>query len=86
MADIKFAAIWALSGLAIGLFAFSVSYWILESALPGYRIMLYPGIITARFFSEEIDFWPKFGIVLTGQYVFYFLVIYSAKQLIGLKK
>jgi hypothetical protein len=86
MSDIKFGALWALSGLAIGFIAFSVSYWVFENAIPGYKIMLYPGIVTARFFSEEIDFWPKLSIMLTGQYVFYFSVIFLAKKLMNLRK
>lgn len=82
MSDIKFAALWALSGLAIGFLAFSASYWIFESAIPGYKMMLYPGIVTTRFFSEEIDFWPKLSIMLAGQYFFYFLAVFLTKKLV----
>jgi len=48
--------------------------------------MLYPGIITTRLFSEEINFWPKLGIMLAGQYFLCFLGIFSVKKLLNLHR
>lgn len=53
---------------------FFVDYFLLGGALPGYEWFAYPGIAWLRLFSEEINFWPKFGLLLFGQYLG-FLVI-----------
>jgi len=37
MSDIKCGALWALAGLAIGCFAFSLRYWVFESAILSYN-------------------------------------------------
>jgi hypothetical protein len=42
-------------------------------------LLAYPGIVAARFFSEEIDFWPKLGIMLVGQYFAFFIVLFTAR-------
>ncbi|OUS30744.1 hypothetical protein A9Q98_04360 [Thalassotalea sp. 42_200_T64] len=83
MSDIKFSALWAVSGVVIGFSAISISYWLLHSTIPGYEFLAGPGIVAANFFSEEIDFWPKISIMLTGQYLAYFVAIFAVRKLIG---
>ena len=60
---------------------FSLSYGILHGNVPGYKIINYPGIVATRFFSEEIDFWPKLIIMLTGQFTCYFLATLAISPL-----
>ena len=77
--DLRSAALWAVCGAVILLMAFSVAWWVVEGPYPGYRLLAYPGIVAARFFSEEIDFWPKLGIMLVGQYFAFFIVLFTAR-------
>lgn len=48
---------------------FFVDYFLLGGALPGYEWFAYPGIAWLRLFSDEINFWPKFWLLLLGQYL-----------------
>jgi hypothetical protein len=84
VADIKFAAFWAISGAVVLFVAFAINFWALEGSYPGYRLLAYPGITVAKFFSEEIYFWPKLSIMIAGQYVIYFLIIFVGKKLVRL--
>ncbi len=81
MDDIKFSAKWACTGAIIALVVFGINFWVVQGALPGYKILAYPGILITRLFSEEIDFWPKLSILVFGQYTIYFLVILGCKKL-----
>lgn len=67
MADLKFSALRALAGVAIALFAFAASHWIVEAPIFGYKVLAYPGIMVTRLLSEELDFWPKLVVMLGGQ-------------------
>lgn len=82
MSDIKFSALWALSGVVIGFTAIAISYWLLHQAMPGYYLFVGPGILTANLFTEEINLWPKISIMLTGQYLTYFAIILIVRKLI----
>ena len=62
----------ALAVVALTFALFCLNYWVLAGTLPGYRLLAYPGIVTTRLFSEEIAFWPKLAILLSGQFVAYF--------------
>ncbi|KGJ92773.1 hypothetical protein [Thalassotalea sp. ND16A] len=62
MSDIKFSALWAISGIVIGFSAISISYWLLHSTIPGYRFFAGPGIVAANFFSEEMIFGRKLAL------------------------
>ena len=84
MADVKFALLWAIVGAAILLFVFGVNFQMENDTIPGYRFLAYPGIISTRFFSEELGFWFKLGIMLLGQYLGYFIAILVVRKLIGL--
>ena len=72
-ADIKFASVCAIAGTAVAFAAFAVNFWVVQGPFPGYKILTYPGIVTAGIFSEEINFWPKLSIMLIGQFLFYFV-------------
>ena len=79
--DIKVAALWAFSGVAIAIAAFSTNYWVLGGSLPGYKLMVYPGIVATRLFSEEIDFASKLSVMLAGQYLGFFVFILVGRKL-----
>ena len=81
MSDLRFSAQWATTGAVIVLVALGINFWIAQGSFPGYKIMAYPGIATTRFFSEEINFWPKVAIMLSGQYMAYFTTILVGRKL-----
>jgi len=85
MSDVKFSAQWALLGVLICFIVFGLGFWVFNQALPGYKMLAYPGIVATRFFSEEINFWPKLSIMLTGQYIAYFLGIYSVRKIMAIR-
>lgn len=61
----------------LGLLTFIVNHFLwdwLGGTLPGYQIILYPGNLSLihfwhPVFSEEVNFWPKLLMLLTGQFV-----------------
>lgn len=63
-------------GAAIGLVTFALSHYLWDSLngpLPGYHTMLYPGNMTLVYFwhpifTEEVNFWPKLLMLITGQF------------------
>ncbi|UTA47640.1 hypothetical protein L1F30_15970 [Simiduia sp. 21SJ11W-1] len=64
---------WVALGItAITAALFFIDYFVLGGNLPGYGLVAYPGIVWLRMFSEEIDFWPKFLLLMLGQYLAYF--------------
>lgn len=81
MSDIKLSALWAISGVVIGFATIAISYWWLHTAMPGYKVLVGPGIATANLFTEEINLWPKITIMLTGQYLTYFIIIFLGIKL-----
>ncbi len=85
MSDLKFSALWALSGIVIGFIAIAIGYWILHSPVPGYQIVVAPGIAAANLFTEEINLWPKIAIMLAGQYLGYFTIIFAIKKISNLR-
>ncbi|BFM06411.1 hypothetical protein [Halioxenophilus aromaticivorans] len=54
---------------------FKICFWLDDSLLPVYQWLAWPGITWAGFFSAELDYWPKFIIVLVGQFLFCFVVL-----------
>ncbi len=81
MGPAKRAAIFAaiITLLAAGLFLFC--YWIDDGLLPLYRLVAWPGVTWAQFFSAELDDWPKLVIVLVGQFLFCFIAIIAVNSL-----
>jgi len=86
MSDLTFALRWAISGVAIGLFAFSFNYWMVPVSLPGYEILAAPAMLALQFFSEETPFWPKLTIFLTGQYLGYLALIFALRKLLRISR
>ena len=82
MTDIKFAAFWAAFAALVALAAFAVNFWVMQGSFPGYKILVYPGILVTRLFSEEIEFWQKLGIMLIGQYLLCFVLFLSYRKLV----
>jgi hypothetical protein len=46
-----------------------------------YPYVLAPGNLLAKLFTEEIDFWPKIGTLMVGQFVFCFAFFFLALKL-----
>jgi len=53
----------------IGAIALSLSWYVFNSDLPGYRLLLLPGIIFMLPFTEELDFGLKIVLLLGGQFI-----------------
>jgi len=64
------------AAVVIGLTAFTLSWnlWDLWGGpLPGYKVYLFPGNLTLIYiwhplFTEEVNFWPKLGLLMLGQF------------------
>ena len=69
MRDLQFSALWALLGAVIGFAALAINFWFVGGSYPGYNLFVYPGIAVSRLFSEELNFWPKLGVMIMGQYL-----------------
>ncbi len=80
MSDLKFSLLWALTGLFLALFAFVFNYNLHPVSIPFYEVLAGPAMLAIMPFSEETPFWPKLGIFLLGQYLFYFAVIFAFKK------
>ena len=61
--------------MGLTVFALSWNLWdFFDGPLPGYRVFLFPGNLTLRYFwhpifTEEMDLWPKLFMLLLGQFV-----------------
>ncbi|WP_068545141.1 hypothetical protein [Thalassotalea crassostreae] len=75
--NINKIALWAIIGPIIGATTIFLSYWVFHQPIIGYKLLVGPGILAANLFSEEINFWPKITIMLTGQYIAYLLVFWT---------
>lgn len=71
-ANIRILALYA--GLVVGAVAFALNWLVWEGLMPGYSVLLFPGNLTLSYlwhplFTEEIDFWPKLALQLSGQFM-----------------
>jgi len=65
-----------ITAVVIGLTAFTLSWnlWdVWGGPLPGYKVYLFPGNLTLIYiwhplFTEEVNFWPKLGLLMLGQF------------------
>ncbi|QBG37860.1 hypothetical protein EMK97_16215 [Litorilituus sediminis] len=73
----KLATLFAVFGMLIGIAAFMFNYYLIPVTLPGYEILLAPAMLALSFFSEETYFTPKMIILLSGQFVGYFIVAFT---------
>ncbi|WP_445358261.1 hypothetical protein [Microbulbifer sp. ANSA005] len=69
--------------LTIGLLAFAYNWKIIGGGWPYFGTVLFPGNLVLSFFSEEIDFWPKFALQMSGQFLVSFLL---ARSLISFRR
>ncbi len=54
--------------VTIGLIVFVINWNLVEGGWWLFRYALAPGNLVLSFFSEEIDFWPKLILQLSGQF------------------
>jgi len=65
-----------LIAVIIGAVTFALNwnlYDVLSGPIPGFYVLLFPGNITLIYiwhplFTEEINFWPKFALLMFGQF------------------
>lgn len=80
MTKLKATTIGVYAGIVaftVGLIAFTLSWNFWEfwgGPMPGYQFFLYPGNLTLIYvwhplFTEEVNFWPKLGLLMLGQFV-----------------
>lgn len=74
----------------VGLIAFTINWnlWeFFDGPIPGYHILLFPGNLTLEYFwhpifTEEVTFWPKLLMLMTGQFVVSFVAVYFISKII----
>ena len=81
MSDLKFSSLWAIVIVVITALVFAINYNGYPGIFPIYKILAWPGIVTLRLFSEEINFIPKLSILMLGQFLAYFLVIFLVRKI-----
>lgn len=75
-ATFKVSVYAGIMAVIIGLIAFTLSWnlWdVWGGPLPGYKVYLFPGNLTLIYvwhplFTEEVNFWPKLGLLMLGQF------------------
>ena len=75
-ATFKVSVFAGIIAVIIGLIAFTLSWnlWdVWGGPLPGYKVYLFPGNLTLIYighplFTEEVNFWPKLGLLMLGQF------------------
>lgn len=82
MSDLKYSSLWAVVIVVLTILVFFMNYNGYPGVFPVYKILAWPGIVTLRIFSEEMIFLPKFLILLSGQFLAYFLVIFAFRKMI----
>ena len=82
MSDLKFSSLWATAIVVLTVLVFAINYNGYPVIFPIYKILAWPGIVTLRLFSEEINFMPKLSILLLGQFLAYFLAIFLARKIV----
>jgi len=82
MSDLKFSSLLAIAIVALTILVFAMNYNGYPGAFSVYKILAWPGIATLRLFSEELIFFPKFVILLTGQFSAYFFAVFFVRKLV----
>ncbi|WP_199610432.1 hypothetical protein [Flocculibacter collagenilyticus] len=57
-----------LVAVGVGAIISFINWTIWGGGLPSYPFFLFPGNLVLSLFTEEIDFWPKLILQLTGQF------------------
>lgn len=78
-----------LISVIIGLVAFALSWNLYDfrgGPMPGIQVLLFPGNLTLIYvwhslFTEEVNFWPKLGLQMFGQF---FVVTFTVMLFVSL--
>lgn len=82
MSDLKYSSLWAIAIVVLTVLVFAINYNEYPGIFPIYKILAWPGIVTLRLFSEEINFMPKLSILLLGQFLAYFFAIFLVRKIV----
>ncbi|MDP5210556.1 hypothetical protein [Microbulbifer sp. 2205BS26-8] len=74
------------AALLIGMAAFFYNWNLYGGGWQYFRIFLFPGNVVLSLFTEEMDFWPKFLLQMSGQFLVSFLATYSVLKSTALLK
>jgi len=77
----RFASVWGVIGVLIGIGAFLYNYNTVPELLPGYEILVAPAMFALSFFSEETYFTPKMVLFLFAQFLGYFTMAFIYRKL-----
>ena len=81
MSDLKYSLLLAIAIVVLTVLVFAINYNGYPGIFPIYKVLAWPGIVTLRLFSEEINFIPKLSILLLGQFFAYFLIIFLVRKI-----
>lgn len=81
MSDLKYSSLWAIAIVVLTVLVFAINYNGYPGIFPVYKVLAWPGIVTLRLFSEEINFMPKLSILLFGQFLAYFFAIFLVRKI-----
>lgn len=82
MSDLKYSSLWAIAIVVITVLVFAINYNGYPDIFPIYKVLAWPGIVTLRLFSEEINFIPKLSILMIGQFLTYFFAIFLVRKIV----
>ncbi|MFI2812458.1 MULTISPECIES: hypothetical protein [Microbulbifer] len=68
---------------AAGGIAFVYNWQCYDGGWPYFGIVLLPGNLVLSLFTEEIDFWPKLALQMSGQFLVTFTVAVCGVRMIG---
>ncbi|WP_444922038.1 hypothetical protein ACJJID_06835 [Microbulbifer sp. CnH-101-G] len=66
--------------LLIGIAAFAYNWLIVGGGWQYFRVFLFPGNLVLSLFTEEIDFWSKLALQMSGQFVVTFSATYLVRR------
>ncbi|WHI49231.1 hypothetical protein P3339_12100 [Microbulbifer sp. MLAF003] len=78
--DITFPMAIGLLALLVGVVTFMYNWLIVGGGWEYFGVFLFPGNLILSLFTEEIDFWPKFALQMSGQFSVIFSVAYLARR------
>ncbi|BBM03604.1 hypothetical protein [Microbulbifer sp. GL-2] len=78
--DVNFSIVAGVIALLVGLVAFTYNWVIIGGGWQYFGVFLFPGNLVLSMFSEEIDFWPKFALQMSGQFLVTFFIAYLVRK------
>jgi hypothetical protein len=82
MSDLKYSLFWAIAIVVLTILVFVLNYNGYTGVFPVYKVLAWPGIVVLRFVSEEMAFLPKFLILLSGQFLAYFVAVFFVRKIV----